>query len=46
MPLGNKCGTYRDDIVVDGVENKRIREPLRARQLADGDHTMTLRNPE
>lgn len=41
----NRCWTHRDDIVVDGVEGKRIWEPLRARQFADGDHTMTLRNP-
>jgi len=38
------CWTYRHDIVVDRVEDERVWESLRARQFADGDHTMTLRN--
>lgn len=40
------CWTHRDDIVVDRVEDKRVWESLRARQFADRDHTMALRNPE
>ena len=42
----NTCCTHRDDIIIDRVEDKRVRESLRARQFADSDHTMALRSHE
>ena len=38
------CWMYRNDIVVDRVEDGRVWKSLRARQFADGDHTMAPRN--
>jgi hypothetical protein len=49
MPLkreGKKLFAHRDNIIIDGRENKRVREPLGARQFADGDHTMALQSPK
>lgn len=40
------CCAHRDDIIIEGVKDKRVWEPLRARKFADGDHTMALRSHE
>jgi len=37
-----RAQTYRDDIIIDGIELEVVREALRSGKLSNGDYPLTL----